>query len=746
MNDLYFQKLFKYDRPQEPVTFSIPFAQGALVEQERLRILDGSERLPMQTRVLAAWPDGSIKWLLVHLQTDLPGNAAKTLHFDIASRHAPPPAPQTPLTLNETEDGVSINTGPLSLRLPRRGFLPLADVHLNGIQWSSNAMSGFVLECDGQALSTGASPLELKIEEAGPLCAIILVRGKHQRADGGGYLDFCGRVTAYAGKPYVEVEHQFIHAEAEQIVKMSSLRLEVKPEATGAPRLALGEGYYLTRIQQGGQPLHVCINTETLLFQSNEHYSDCFYGDFWVDWRDVTSGLSISIHQAHQNFPKALHVEPGRLLCELWPRSEQPVDIYQGMAKTHRILLHFHAPDEPLEQISARSLQFQLPDRPSLPANWVRANNPWELPFFPDKVPARLYTWLNQVHDSRPRAMGMLHFGDAPDAGYSNQGRGNGATVWVNNEYDRAHACALYYALTGQRHVLDSGLVAARHWLDVDLCHYSPDPLRHGGLLEHSAYHVTKGATPSHEWVEGMLDYYYLTGRTEGLTAAYMVAENVMRHMAQPRMQKPGDVQTREGGWALRAMVSMALATGEERFTAEAKRLVNLFLSWDQMYGGMLAPYTSHTMPRVVFMISLTVNSLARYLALDDDARVKKLIVAAADDLLANCLGPGGVFYYKELPSLRRALPSPHVLETLTHAYHLTGNRRYLEVAARQFFELVETTPDIPAVGKKWTEQGAVIEGYGPTGRPFADKYTSVILFAGAATPQGLLDWFEYPV
>ena len=121
--------------------------------------------------------------------------------------------------------------------------------------------------------------------------------------------------------------------------------------------------------------------------------------------------------------------------------------------------------------------------------------------------------------------------------------------------------------------------------------------------------------TPSHEWVEGLLDYYYLTGRKEGLDAAYGVAENIMRHMAQPRMRTPGDAQTREGGWALRAMVSMALATGEERFTAEASRLVDLFLSWDQMYGGMLAPYTSHTMPRVVFMISLTVNSIARYLA-----------------------------------------------------------------------------------------------------------------------------------
>ena len=93
----------------------------------------------------------------------------------------------------------------------------------------------------------------------------------------------------------------------------------------------------------------------------------------------------------------------------------------------------------------------------------------------------------------------MFHFGDAPDAGYTDQGRGRGATVWVNNEYDRAHACTLFYALTGERRALESGIVAARHWLDVDLCHRSDDPLRHGGLVAHSAHHVTEVVTPSHE-------------------------------------------------------------------------------------------------------------------------------------------------------------------------------------------------------------------------------------------------------
>jgi len=243
-----------------------------------------------------------------------------------------------------------------------------------------------------------------------------------------------------------------------------------------------------------------------------------------------------------------------------------------------------------------------------------------------------------------------------------------------------------------------------------------------------------------------LLDYYYLTGRKEGLDAAIGVAENIMRHMAQPRLSRPGESAVREGGWALRAMVAMALATGEERFRAEARRLVDLFLSWEELYGGMLAPYTSHSMPRVVFMIALTMNSLARYLLLEEDQRVKDLIVAACDDLIAHCLAPGGIFYYKELPSLRRIAPTVHSFECLAHAYRFSGDERYLRIAARQFYEFIQRADETPFVGTKHADAGgAVVEGEG-NGRPFADSYTSIILFAGAATPAGLLDWYEYPV
>jgi hypothetical protein len=278
----------------------------------------------------------------------------------------------------------------------------------------------------------------------------------------------------------------------------------------------------------------------------------------------------------------------------------------------------------------------------------------------------------------------------------------------------------------------------------VDLCHYSPDPLLNGGLKIHTRYHVTGRVTPSHEWTEGFLDYYFLTGRTEGLDGARSVGDNIIRHMARPEMSQPGEAAVREGGWALRAMVGLYLGTGEEKWRNEAKRLVEMFLEWRDTYGALLAPYTSHSMPRVPFMISLTVNSFSRYLLIEDDERVKKLIVEVVDDLLEHCLGADGIFFYKELPSLQRSAPTPHALEALTHAYRITQDERYLRIAARQFAALAAQPIGARGGAKYLDVSGAVIAGQGG-GRIFADKYISILLFAGAATAAGLMDWYEYP-
>ena len=143
-------------------------------------------------------------------------------------------------------------------------------------------------------------------------------------------------------------------------------------------------------------------------------------------------------------------------------------------------------------------------------------------------------------------------------------------------------------------------------------------------------------------------------------------------------------------------------------------------------------------------MISIAISSVARYLLIEEDERVKKLIVETVDDIIEHGLAPDGITYYKELPSLRRTAPTPHFLEAVTWAYRITGDERYLKVGARQFAALASQSFATMPRAKYADESGALISGEGRACN-FADKYVALLFYAGVAAPLGFLDWYEYP-
>ena len=109
------------------------------------------------------------------------------------------------------------------------------------------------------------------------------------------------------------------------------------------------------------------------------------------------------------------------------------------------------------------------------------------------------------TYDRQP-ATGMFHFGDVCCGD---------ATNCTNNEDDVQVLFPLQHFLrTGQTYASDYGKEAARHYMEVDFCEFSTNPRQLGGLIAHTVNHFEGMAYPSHQWVEGILAYYYLTGPT----------------------------------------------------------------------------------------------------------------------------------------------------------------------------------------------------------------------------------------
>jgi len=738
---LHFEKLSRYERRAEPCAVAVPFAQGALAAETEFAVLDGGRPVPTQPTVTARWPDGSVKWLHADFLADLPGNRGKSFSWQIAG--APAPAPVPAACVRAMGDALVLDSGVASLRLGGAGDQsPFAGSGLGAFTLGLGEIRGPVwVDETGAEWDATVDEHGWRVLRAGPVHAIVEATGKHRRRTGDGMMDFCLRCHAFAGKPWFQVDYRVVNREAAPQTMLKGLYLRFSPQAPAAAvRTALGISNYGTRVRraEAGQPLHHCIDAEQILFEGNEQAPEVHYGTFWADWSTPAGGLCITVYQAQQNYPKALAADGAGIAVWLYPDTSPALCLRQGVARTQRLLLHLHDGGEPhLQEVGTRSLQFQMPDRPALDPETYRDADVFEPVWVAEPV-RRIEAFLVDSADARARGYGLLNWGDGPDASYTNQGRGHGKPVWTNNEYDLPHAAMLQFARTGERRLFDYLLVTAEHQMDVDVCHFSPDPYRDGGQVIHSAHHVSGGVTPSHEWVEGLLDLYHVTANPDALDAALGIGRNLLRQLERPAFRQPAGSSARETGWALRALTALYRETGAVGWLRPAEFIVAQFRDWQREYGAWLAPYTDHTLARVPFMIAVAASSLMRYYSVTRDAEVGQMIVTAMRDLIEHALQADGRFYYKELPSLQKRGAGMYVLESLAYAYDISGDVSFLRAGLPTFEETLRTKPTV--TGTKIEVDDAVIWDAGPSPKAFASQFLPVVMFYRAASAAGLLE------
>lgn len=518
--------------------------------------------------------------------------------------------------------------------------------------------------------------------------------------------------------------------------------------ADRSPRAIVAMSNYRTdfTISNTGSMLDNTITAEMLQKQANEHFAEVFYGTIFADFTDPLEdiGVCATVFQAFQNFPKAVRSDKNGAVVFLLPNqdvnadktSASPVVFASGMAREQRFLLHFHEAKEPIYELDNRSLIYQMPDKPYiLPEVFESACVMPDIFLSSDESDVDVEISLIDKADSHARCYGMLNFGDAPDPGYTEQGRGNGNLVWTNNEYDYPHAMYMMYARSGVRRFFDYANVAAWHWMDVDVCHYSADPLRVGGQWEHTRRHTggsENGAGSqgemvcSHEWVEGLIDLYHFTGDERALNTAIGIGENVLRLLDTPMYQVAGESSARETGWALRTLTALYVETHDRKWVEKCQWIVSQFKAWNDRYGGWLAPYTDNTTIRVGFMISVAVGSLMRYYRVFPSDELKEMMVKAIDDLTENFMTPQGIFVYKELPSLSRNGTNTLLLEAMAIGYELTGDEKYLDFGKKTFKRSYGESRGMS--GSKRIVEDTVMVGQGPT-KNFAQSFLPITSF-----------------
>lgn len=750
MIDIYIDKLYRYERKDEPCFIGIPIKRGELRDLAHVAVFQDGRTLPVQKKITARHDDGSVKFMFLRFLADLPANKGVVLKCDTnAQTDKLSGAPA--IAVRQQEGGISVDTGAVSFAVKDDSGSVFDFVEAEGKRYERGQLIGPVL-CDGAGNKYRVQIGKWRIVESGAVCAILKAKGANV-CEGTETIDFEVKLTAYAKKPWIELSYRIINTTLKPL-HIASLVFEVRLYDDGEKmthvseiRTCAASSNYRTDflIGENGEAVSKCVDAQSLVYESNEHFAEVFYGTFFADSTDKNGGVCATVFQAQQNYPKAVRADSVgvsvMLVPEAAPKSgADKVVMESGMSREQKVLLHFHNADETLEELDNRSLIYQMPDRPYVLPE-VHRDSGCYLDIFTEKYRPEAEQALIAKADGHARAYGMLNFGDAPDMNYTTQGRGGGDLVWCNNEYDFPHACALLYVRNGTRRFLDYNIAAVSHWMDVDVCHFSDNPLFLGGQWEHTNGHCCGNIVPreklmvcSHQWVEGLLDYYHFTGDERGLETALGIGENVLRLLDTPMYAKTGEVNARETGWALRSLTALYVETNDKRWLVKADKIIEDFKVWSAQYGGdWLAPYTDNTVVRVGFMISVAVGSLMRYYRVFPSEDLKTMMLNAVDDLIENCyMERTGLFYYKELPSLNRLGINTLLLESLVIAYELTGDAGYLKYGEQTFQRAVREQAG-SSLGKKTIYGDAVVAGtgspknFGQSFIPLASYYKAVM-------------------
>ncbi|MBX3027731.1 glycoside hydrolase family 127 protein [bacterium] len=670
------------ERHHWPLTFSVPWPRGALQRSDAVAVHEeGGAALPVQTRVLASWPDGSTRWLLIDTQVDLRPRQERRLRVERGT----PPRPHAALTVTSASERVDVDTGALRFRVPRKHFALLEGLQPAGEKRPLGGAVGSLLVA-GERRGEAQKPVDVRILEHGPLRARLALSGTY----GNGF-DYEIRLDAYAGQPFVRVLHTFINRYPTPFINVPQIALslplgEIKPGTWRAG--VVGE-----RMRSGAIP-----DTGVRLVQRDNETAE-IAGDAeavqlagWVEVSGSRGTLGIASRWFWQEYPQSVEMRRDRLTYNLWAPEADPANAGVGAAKTHELALWL-APPQRLPAGIGAALATPLVgvvDPQVIAASGalpgaIAAREPGAR--FIRKAAAGADRYLKRnareqwndcgrVHCGeaglarmRTGAYGMWNWGDWNFRGYQDTVKGTDS--WGNLEYDTTEVLALTYAATGDPALFDATAAAARHYADVDVIHAAPARPEWVGMNHpknplHFSFQLG-GPDLGHTWAQGLIDYYYLSGDERALTAARGIADYLVARVRNPLRGNP-----RQWGWPQIALLAVHEATGEPQYLEAARRFAT---------GGMAAHPPDGTNN---WKLGILADALAHTHAATGDEAMRDWLQRYAAAIMAH---PGR--------------PDVRAFPAVAYVAHLSGNAAMRDAALQRARDL-----DLGSWGKPFTANG----------------------------------------
>ena len=181
-------------RSREPLAVGVPLARGVLQNADGLTLNDDQGNpLPVQTRPLSCWPDGSIKWLLCDFLADLPSSRESVfrLSADKSGKEL-----KSRLQVVQDKDTWRVLTGPAEFHIDCTILRPFLEVRAGNREVLTCPAEILLIDAENHTWTPQIDVIQL--ETAGPVKVTLKMQGgfRNSRAE---LLRFEARLHFYDG-------------------------------------------------------------------------------------------------------------------------------------------------------------------------------------------------------------------------------------------------------------------------------------------------------------------------------------------------------------------------------------------------------------------------------------------------------------------------------------------------------------------------------------------------------------------
>ncbi len=645
-------------------------AEGAARKGSRFGLMDEAGRaIPVQTGVLARWPDGSARWVLVEFLAG--GVEGKVKKYQLIwGGDVEAVGPQEKVKVRKGER-TGLETGGFFVGVKRAGqtveMLALGAWKLDWV----------MTDARGKRFSARVESVEIE-KESGALRGTMALAGSFVDAKGVRSFGWRLRASVYGGLSLVKLEPMITLDPATGVMnKIREMKLALSPMDGGeiqtsvTRRMQVDDEHFLAegKLKAGRVPGHVT-------FAVGDERATLALRDFWQRW---PKGMGVTQEAAEvELFPR---FEAGRFEhMEPWYKYQYLFDgsCYQlktGQARRWEMWVDLSGGDGEALVKRVDEPPVLLADPAQAMATGVWGDGP------AGGVDEDYDGWVKGLFEGfcasqrDQRDYGEMNWGDWFGERHVN---------WGNNEYDTGYELFFQAARLNDPAMHRMADAAARHASEVDVVHftneelnasYGPPPKgfapRPGMMHEHCVGHVGgfystetirrlfvsfsvgKSKKPylcldpfnlGHVWTRGIARHYFMTGEPWSKKIAQLMGDSLARLTEEGEYAyfSKSDHSGRVAGWTLEALSGAYEIGYDKRYLKAMRHIVDLNLQeqnansggWHYTlpWGHCFCEGVKHV-GEAVFLTAIRINGLYRYYALTGDKRIPTAIQRAVKHL-----------------------------------------------------------------------------------------------------------------